>query len=45
VTVASLLPTSPLCRMPDQQMVAAKVVGVNPDFDLEPIPIGPIVEK
>ena len=34
LTVASLLPAKPRCLLPDQQVVSAKVVGVNPAFDL-----------
>lgn len=34
LTVASLLPAKPRCRLPDQQVVPARVIGVNPEFDL-----------
>jgi serine protease Do len=34
VTKASLLPAEPRCELPDGKVVAAKVVGVDPAFDV-----------
>lgn len=34
LTVASLVPAEPKCRLPDQRVVAAKVIGVNRPYDL-----------
>jgi serine protease Do len=34
LTLASLLPTEPKCRLPDRKVVSARVAGVNPEFDL-----------
>jgi serine protease Do len=40
LTVASLLPAEPKCRLPDEQVVPATVVGVNPDFDVALLKVG-----
>ena len=34
VTMASMLPAEPRCRMPDARVVSAQLVGIDPAFDL-----------
>jgi S1-C subfamily serine protease len=40
VTKASVLPVSPICELPDGQIVKADVLGIEPAFDLALLRIG-----